>query len=327
MPKMPKQIWMNGELLSPEKACVSVYDHGLLYGDGVFEGIRAYNGRIFKLATHLRRLWESAQAIRLAIPYSVEVLAKAVRQTVEANDCLNGYIRLCVTRGVGTLGLNPLLCKDPTVFIIADTITLYPQELYEKGMSVITAATIRNHPAALSPRIKSMNYLNNIMAKLEALDAGLVEAVMLNHQGYVAECTGDNLFIVKNHAATIGTHSSSMDHSDSDPGPNAADKPETRMGTKAVLITPPLSAGVLEGVTRNEVIRLAFEEDIRFQEADLTRHDLYTADEMFLTGTAAEIIPVTGVDGRIIGNGKPGPVTDALTHAFHDMVRHDAPED
>ncbi len=307
---MPQTIWLNGNLVPPDQATVSVFDHGLLYGDGVFEGIRSYNGRVFKLATHLHRLWESAKAIRLQIPYTFEELQAAVKQTVDANDCVNGYVRLCVTRGVGTLGLNPLVCKHPSVFIIADTITLYPQELYEKGLSVITASTIRNHPAALSPRIKSMNYLNNILAKLEALDAGLIEAVMLNHQGYVAECTGDNLFIIRY------THRQP---------PSAPDQGD--LENHAILKTPPLAAGVLEGVTMNEVIRLASQVGIAVDRVNMTRHDLYTAHEMFLTGTAAEIIPVTHVDARPIGSGQPGPVTRRLMKAFHDMVATDAPED
>ena len=299
MSDQDKKIWIDGQLVAAADARVSVFDHGLLYGDGVFEGIRTYDGRVFKLATHLKRLWESALAIRLTIPYSVDELAQAVRDAVQANGCHNGYIRLCVTRGVGTLGLNPLICQEPTVFIIADSITLYPKEFYEHGMAVITAATIRNHPAALSPRIKSMNYLNNIMAKVEALDAGLVEAVMLNHQGHVAECTGDNIFIVR--------HNGGAD--------------------RAKLLTPPLSAGVLEGVTMDEVIRLAQGLQIEFAFTELTRHDLFTADEMFLTGTAAEIVPVTRVDGRMIGNGQPGAVTRRLMDAFNQLVSRNAPED
>lgn len=295
---MPQQIWLNGELVPPERATVSVFDHGLLYGDGVFEGIRCYNGKVFKLATHLRRLDESARAIRLPIPYSLDELAAAVRQTLQANDRQDGYIRLCVTRGIGTLGLNPLTCNNASVFIIADAISLYGRDLYENGMAVITASTMRNHPAALSPRIKSMNYLNNIMAKLEALDAGLMEAVMLNHQGFVAECTGDNLFVVRR------SH-----------------------GDGSVLATPPLHAGILEGVTMNVVIDLAQQQGIAVERTDLTKHDLYTADEIFLTGTAAEIIPVTRVDGRTIGQGVPGPVTRKLTDVFHQLVGNNAPED
>lgn len=296
---MSNRIWLNGKLVPPQQATISVFDHGLLYGDGVFEGIRCYNGRVFKLATHLRRLQESARAIRLTIPYSSEALAQAVRQTVADNHRGGNYIRLCVTRGAGTLGLNPLKCSNASVFIIVDAICLYARELYDQGMAIITASTIRNHPAALSPRIKSMNYLNNIMAKIEALDAGVMEAVMLNHQGYVAECTGDNIFIVRH----------------------------GRGRTEPTLVTPPLHAGVLEGVTMDVVIELAQEAGICVQRYDLTRHDLYTADEMFLTGTAAEIIPVSKVDGRTVGNGTPGVVTRQLSGAFHDLVGQNAPED
>ncbi|MEX0885936.1 MAG: branched-chain-amino-acid transaminase [Phycisphaeraceae bacterium] len=294
---MSQRIWMNGRLVPADQAAVSVFDHGLLYGDGVFEGIRIYNGRIFKLRTHLLRLFASAKVIRLPIPYSLEALDAAVRETVAANEKLNGYVRLCVTRGSGTLGLNPFKCSDPTAFIIADSISLYPRELYETGMAVITAATMRNHPLALSPRVKSMNYLNNIMAKIEALDAGANEAVMLNHQGYVAECTGDNLFVV--HHAAKGSS----------------------------LATPPLHAGVLEGVTRGVVMDLAREMGMPVTCPDMTRHDLYVADEIFLTGTAAEVIAVTRVDNRPIGTGKPGAATARLTQAFRSFVENDAPED
>lgn len=296
-----QQIWLNGKLVPPAEATVSVYDHGLLYGDGVFEGIRVYNGRILKLMTHLRRLYDSARAIRLDIPYDIDTLAQAVRDTVAANGEAvhrSGYIRLCVTRGVGTLGLNPFTCKQPNVFIIVDKITLYPAELYESGLGLITAATMRNHPAALSPRIKSMNYLNNIMAKIEAIDAGLLEAVMLNHQGYVAECTGDNLFVVRHDLA----------------------------GGKPRIMTPPLHAGILEGVTMTLVIELARKAGWNVERIDLTRYDLYTADEIFLTGTAAEVIPATKVDGRTIGTGEPGPVTKQLIQAFRELVAN-APED
>jgi len=297
-----KQVWFNGRLIPADQARVSVFDHGLLYGDGVFEGIRSYGGRSFKLATHLCRLFESASAIRLSIPYSAQELDQAVRQTVLANGGGDAYIRLCVTRGVGTLGLNPLTCTNASVFIIVDAISLYSAKLYEQGMAIITASTIRNHPAALSPRIKSMNYLNNILAKVEALDAGVMEAVMLNHQGLVAECTGDNIFIVRSQAAKSD-----------DSG-------------KPVLITPPLHAGILEGVTMNVVAELAVAAGIDFERRDLTRYDLYTANEMFLTGTAAEIIPVVQVDGRIIGSGAPGAVTLKLTEAFCTLVRQKAPE-
>lgn len=294
---MPQFIWLDGKLVPPQEARISVYDHGLLYGDGVFEGIRVYNGRIFKMKTHLDRLYASARAIRLEIPYTPDQIVQALRETVKANEQSNGYIRLCVTRGVGTLGLNPFTCKTGSVFIIADAIALYPQELYEKGLEVITSSVTRNHPAALSPRIKSLNYLNNILAKIEAIDAGVLEAVMLNAQGHVAECTGDNIFIVRKFAG------------------------------KDVLITPPLHAGILEGVTMNTVLELAAKAGIATDRFDLTKHDLYTADEMFLTGTAAEVIPVTKVDGRIIGNGKIGPITQKLLDAFHALVEKSAPED
>jgi branched-chain amino acid aminotransferase len=295
-----QQIWLNGKLVPPAEATVSVYDHGLLYGDGVFEGIRIYRGRVLKLLTHLRRLYDSAKAIRLVIPHEIDELADAVHQTVAANSPAvqdSGYIRLCVTRGPGTLGLNPFVCHNPNVFIIVDKITLYPPELYEHGLELITASTMRNHPAALSPRIKSMNYLNNVLAKIEAIDAGLMEAVMLNHLGHVSECTGDNIFIVRHGAR----------------GP--------------MLYTPPLHAGVLEGVTMNLVIDLARDAGHSVQRTDMTKHDLYIADEMFLTGTAAEIIPATKIDGRDIGDGKPGALTRQLMAAFRELVNNEAPQD
>ena len=294
---MAQKVWLNGDLVPAKQATVSVFDHGLLYGDGVFEGIRVYGGRIFKCETHLRRLFESAKAIRLTIGYSIEELTEAMRQTIQTNGTDVGYIRLCATRGIGTLGLNPLPCKDASVFVIADAITLYPQDMYDNGLAVITSSVVRNHPAALSPRIKSMNYLNNILAKLEALDAGLMEAVMLNHQGNVAECTGDNIFIVRSLEGT------------------------------PTLITPPLHAGILEGVTMNVVMGLARDRGIPVRRMDLTKDDLYAADEMFLTGTAAEAIPVTQVDGHQIGDGRPGPITRQLIQAFHQLVAENAPED
>jgi branched-chain amino acid aminotransferase len=290
---VPKFIWLNGKLVPPEQATVSVYDHGLLYGDGVFEGIRVYNHRVFKLRTHLLRLFESAKSIRLTLPHSLDQLVAATQETVKANGVQDGYIRLCVSRGAGSLGLNPFVCPTPNSFIIVDAITLYPAELYENGLPVITSSVVRNHPAALSPRVKSLNYLNNILAKIEAIDAGVLEAVMLNHLGYVSECTGDNIFIVKD----------------------------------GVLHSPPLHAGVLEGVTMKAVIALAKHAGIEISRIDLTRHDLYIADEMFLTGTAAEVIPVNKVDGRVIGSGKPGPVTAKLIKAFKALVGHNAPED
>ncbi len=292
-----KKIWFNGKLVPPEQACVSVYDHGLLYGDGIFEGIRAYNGRIFKMDSHLKRLYASAAAIRLEVPYEVDELRQAIRDTVAANDRTDAYIRLCVTRGVGTLGLNPFTCNQATVFIIADNINIYPQELYELGMEVIIAKTIRNHPSALSPAIKSMNYLNNILAKIEAIDGGVLEAVMLNHKGNVSECTADNLFIVRKKDG----------------------KPE--------LLTPPASAGVLEGVTMATVLELAENAGIRTQRTDLTPEDLFQADEAFLTGSAAEVMPVTKIDGKMIGDGKPGPVTLQLFKTFHELTRGQVPED
>ncbi len=287
-----KQVWFNGKLVPASQAAVSVYDHGLLYGDGVFEGIRAYNGRVLKMRTHLQRLFDSARAIALQLPYSIEQLEQAIRQTLSANGLSDGYIRLCITRGTGNLGLNPYLCKAPTAFIIADTIQLYPPEMYENGLEIVTASTIRNHPDALSPRIKSLNYLNNIMAKIEGIKAGCAEALMLNHMGFVAECTGDNIFILR----------------------------------RGELLTPPVNAGALEGVTRNLVIGLAREAGLPVRETDLTRHDIYIADECFLTGTAAEVIPVTKIDARPIGGGSVGPITRRLIQAFHDMLRN-PPED
>lgn len=292
-----KHVWLNGQLVPQEQATVSVFDHGVLYGDGVFEGIRIYNGRILKLRTHLQRLEESGRAIRLDMPYSIDQLADATREVCQANQLTDGYIRLCMTRGSGTLGLNPFSCPEPCTFIIADSIRLYPQELYENGLSIITSSVVRNHPSALSPRIKSLNYLNNILAKIEAIDAGVLEAVMLNHQGYVAECTGDNIFIVR------------------------------ELDGQTTLLTPPLHAGVLEGVTMNLVIELAQQAGLPVRRMDLTKHDLYTAREMFLTGTAAEVIPVTAVDKRSIGDGQPGPITTQLIGAFRDLVRENAPED
>jgi len=288
-----RKVWFNGSLIPADRAAVSVFDHGLLYGDGAFEGIRAYGGRVLKLRTHLQRLAESAQSLHLEMAYSVDDLDAAVRQTLQANELTDAYIRLCVTRGIGTLGLNPYLCQGPTTFVITDKIQLYPREMYDRGLEIITAATVRNHAAALSPRIKSMNYLNNILAKIEAIQAGCIEALMLNPLGYVAECTGDNVFIVRH----------------------------------GELLTPPLHAGILEGVTRNIVMDLARADGIAVREADLTRHDMYTAEECFLTGTAAEVIPVAKIDARPVGAGKPGPITRRLMEAYASHVRDNAPED
>ena len=284
---MSRTIFINDRLVPEAEARISVFDHGLLYGDGVFEGLRSYAGRVFRLDAHLDRLWASARAICLEIPLAKEALAKAVIDTLAANDLKDGYIRLIVTRGAGTLGLDPNRCSNPQVIIIADTISLYPQEFYDQGLRIVTAATQRIQPAALSPRIKSLNYLNNIMAKLEGLRAGCVEALMLNHKGEVAECTGDNVFVVRS----------------------------------GRLLTPPPDAGILEGITRNAVMELAHAAGIDCREATLTRHDLYTADECFLTGTAAEVIPVVDIDGRTIGSGAPGPITSRLKDDFHVLVR------
>jgi branched-chain amino acid aminotransferase len=278
---------MNDHLVPEEEARISVFDHGLLYGDGVFEGLRSYSGRVFRLSDHLDRLWASARAICLDIPMSREQMSQAVLDTLAANQLEDGYIRLIVTRGAGTLGLDPNRCHNPQVIIIADTISLYPKEFYEQGLRIVTAATQRIQTAALSPRIKSLNYLNNIMAKLEGLQAGCVEALMLNHKGEVAECTGDNIFVVRGER----------------------------------MLTPPPDAGILEGITRSAVMELAAKEGIDCREATLTRHDLYTAEECFLTGTAAEVIPVVEIDGRPIGEGTPGPITKILKDCFHSLVR------
>ena len=279
---MALKIWLDGKLVDEKDAKISVFDHGLLYGDGVFEGIRVYNSRVFELAAHIRRLYDSAKAIRLEVPMSRSELISAVEKTVEANGVIDGYIRLLVTRGVGTLGLNPFICKDSRLIIIADNIQLYPEELYEKGMKVISATTVRNHPLAIPPQVKSLNYLNNILAKIEALDNDVPEAIMYNHEGYVAEATGDNVFIVRD----------------------------------GVIYAPPAEAGSLEGITRRIVIELAREENLEVVEKNLTRFDLYICDEFFLTGTAAEVIGIVGIDGRIIGDGKPGPVTKLLRKKF-----------
>ncbi|MEM9369056.1 MAG: branched-chain-amino-acid transaminase [Planctomycetota bacterium] len=284
---MTQSIYINGQYYSREDAKISVYDHGLLYGDGVFEGMRIYGGRVFALDDHLVRLYESARAIALDIPIAMDEMRSATEATVAKNGLTEGYIRLVVTRGGNQLGLNPYQCENPQVIIIADTITLYPAEHYTNGLDLVTASTIRNHPAALSPRIKSLNYLNNILAKIEAIRAGCIEAVMLNHKGEVAECTGDNLFIVRH----------------------------------GEIVTPPLDAGILEGITRNTLINVARQEGYVVREETMTRHDLFVAEECFLTGSAAEVIPAVKLDGREIGDGKPGPVTKKLIEAFKRTVR------
>jgi branched-chain amino acid aminotransferase len=284
---MGSKVWLDGRLVDRSEAKISVFDHGVLYGDGVFEGIRSYAGKVFRLEAHVRRLFDSARGIRLAIPMTQEEMAAAINETREANGLDDSYIRVVVTRGEGTLGLDPNRCERPCVFIICDRITLYPKELYENGLEVVTASTMRNHPNAVNPRLKSLNYLNNILAKIEAIDAGTLEAVMLNHLGYVAECTGDNLFIVRD----------------------------------GVIFTPPIAAGILEGITRNEILDICREQDIHVREENLTRQDLYVADECFLTGTAAEVVPVVKIDKRPIGDGKPGPTTNRLGEAFHQRTR------
>ncbi len=283
---MALKIWLNGKLVGREDAKITVFDHGLLYGDGVFEGIRVYNSRVFELDAHIKRLYESAKAIRLTIAMSQSELAGAVEETVEANSITDGYVRLVVTRGVGTLGLNPFVCKNSCIIIIADSIQLYPKELYEKGMRIISATTVRNHPLAIPPQAKTMNYLNNILAKIEALDNDVPEAIMYNHVGYVAEASGDNVLIVKD----------------------------------GVIYTPPAETGALPGITRSIVIKLAKEENLQVVEKNLTRFDLYVCDEFFLTGTAAEVIGIVEVDGRMIGDGKPGPITNLLRKKFFEYT-------
>jgi branched-chain amino acid aminotransferase len=281
------KVYIDGKYYDEQSAKVSVFDHGLLYGDGVFEGIRAYNGRVFKLKEHIDRLFYSAKAILLTLPMSHEAIMRATVETCRENGIRDGYIRLVVTRGVGTLGLNPNRCKNPSVIIIAGKIQLYPPELYERGMDIVTVATTRNLHNAVNPAIKSLNYLNNILAKIEANNAGVEEAIMLNSEGFVAECTGDNLFIVKGRQ----------------------------------LLTPPLSAGALYGITRGVVMDLARESGLTVAEPNLTRYDLFNADECFLTGTGAELIPVVKIDGRVIGTGTPGPVTKDLIKKYHELTR------
>jgi branched-chain amino acid aminotransferase len=280
------KIFIDGKYYDERTAKISVFDHGLLYGDGIFEGIRAYNGRVFKLKEHIDRLFYSAKAILLELPMSHMELMKATVETCRKNKILDGYIRLVVTRGMGTLGLNPRTCKKPSVIIIADKIQLYPPEFYAKGLTIITVPTMRNLHSALNPAIKSLNYLNNILAKIEANNGGCEEAVMLNAEGFVAECTGDNLFIVKNGA----------------------------------LFTPPLSAGALYGITRQTVIELAEAAGLKVSEPNLTRYDLFNADECFLTGTGAELIPVVKIDGRVIGSGRPGKLTRALVKKYQALT-------
>lgn len=282
-------IYMNGRLVPKEQAVVSVFDHGLLYGDGVFEGIRAYNGRVFRLREHLERLSRSARAIVLDTGMTVDAMQAAVLETLRANKLRDAYIRLVVTRGIGDLGLDPKKCPRPTVFIIADKIALYPEECYTQGLEVNTVSTRRNSSQAVNPNIKSLNYLNNILAKIEAGLSGAREAIMLSAEGYVAECTGDNLFYLKGHR----------------------------------LITPPTAAGALEGITRGVVMELAPSLGFTVEERFFTPFDLHTADEVFLTGTAAEVVPVVKIDARTIGDGQPGMQTRKMIAAFRGLTQRD----
>jgi branched-chain amino acid aminotransferase len=281
------KVYIDGGYYDEKNAKISVFDHGLLYGDGIFEGIRAYHGRVFKLREHIDRLFYSAKALLLSVPLTHEKIMRAVVETCRRNKIRDGYVRLVVTRGVGGLGLNPNRCKQPSIIIIADKIQLYPPAFYERGLDIITVPTVRNLHSALNPAIKSLNYLNNILAKIEANNGGCEEAVMLNAQGFVSECTGDNIFIVKGKQ----------------------------------LLTPPLSAGALYGITRAVVMELAMEAGLTVGEPDLTRYDLFNADECFLTGTGAELIPVVKIDGRTIGTGKPGPVFQDLVERFRALTR------
>ncbi len=286
---MSQKVYIDGKFISKDKAHISVFDHGLLYGDGVFEGIRTYGGLIFKLKEHIARLYQSAHAIMMDLPISKDEMIEAVKKTLRENKMRDAYIRLIVTRGIGDLGLDPRKCLKPTVIIITDKIKLYHQELYEKGLEIVTISTQRNIHQAVNPQIKSLNYLNNILAKIEAINAGVEEAIMLNSEGYVAECTGDNIFIIKDGA----------------------------------LYTPPIHSGVLRGITRGAVIDIAYLKEVPVHEEVLTRYDLFNADECFLTGTAAEIIPVVSIDRRKIGNGKPGKMTLNLISEFHKLTKVD----
>jgi len=280
------KIYLNGKFVDKKDAKVSVFDHGFLYGDGAFEGIRSYNGLVFKLKEHIDRLYETAHTLMIDISLTKKQMIKAIIDTLKKNGLKNAYIRLVVTRGEGDLGLDPRKCHGgSSIIIITDKITLYPRELYNKGMEIITVPTVRNYPEALNPQLKSMNYLNNILAKIEANNSGFIEAIMLDHQGYVAECTGDNIFIIN----------------------------------KGVLSTP--SQGRLKGITRDTVLALAAKDKIQTKECLITRHEVYTSDECFLTGTAAEIIPVVKVDGRIIGDGRPGPITKKVMKMFTAVTK------
>ena len=281
-------VFIDGTYFAPENAKISVFDHGLLYGDGVFEGIRCYNGNVFMLDEHLERLYDSAKSLMLEIPIPIDTMKHNVLETLRKNQLREGYVRLIVTRGIGDLGLDPEKCSNPSVVIIADRIQLYPEKYYVDGLEIVTVSVRRNYPEAINPRVKSLNYLNNILAKIEAKHSGAVEALMLNNDGYVVECSGDNIFLVKGE----------------------------------VITTPPSHIGILEGVTRNTVISLAREAGFQVEEKVFTRHDIYIADECFLTGTAAEVIPVVNLDRRIIGEGKPGIVTQKLIAAFRHLANN-----
>lgn len=287
------KIYIDGKFYDKADAKISVFDHGLLYGDGVFEGIRSYGSRVFKLKEHIDRLFESAHSIMLTVPLTKEKMIRAVVDTLKENELKDAYIRLLVTRGVGDLGLDPRKCRDgATVIIIADKISLYPEKYYKEGLAIITVPTVRNLPEAVNPQIKSLNYLNNILAKIEAVNLGYDEAIMLDSLGYVAECTGDNIFIVKD----------------------------------GHLYTPPQCMGSLRGITRDAVMAIASKNKVGVHEHVLTRHELYISDECFLTGTAAEIVPVVKVDGRVIGTGKPGKLTLDLMAKFRDLTKKEGVE-
>lgn len=289
---MSQKIWLDGKLVDENEAKISVFDHGLLYGDGIFEGIRFYNGRVFRLEEHIERLFDSARAILLKMPWTIEEVCQATVETCKANGLRDGYVRLVITRGPGPLGLNPHQCPTPSMFIIASGITLYPDSCYENGLEVVTCSTRRPAPAALSPQVKSLNYLNNVMAKVEAIKAGAQEGLMLNEQGYVAECTGDNVFVIK----------------------------------KGVIATPPVSDGSLDGITRQVIFELAEQLNIPLVEKTMTRYDLYVADEIFLTGTAAEVIPLVKLDERPIADGTPGQISRQMIDAFRELANSEGTE-
>ena len=280
------KIYLNGKFVDKDRAYISVFDHGLLYGDGVFEGIRTYDCLVFRLKEHIDRLFKSADAIELKMPMTKMALIEAVIKTLKANKLKDAYIRLVITRGIGDLGLDPRKCPRPTLFIIADKIALYPKEYYEKGLELVTVPTVRNHPEALNPQLKTLNYLNNILAKIEATNAGMDEAILLNSQGYVTECTGENIFYVKGRE----------------------------------IVTPPTYVGILKGITRDVAMRISKELGYLVDERPFTRHDLYIAEEVFLTGTAAEIVPVAKIDSRVIGIGRPGKTTLKLMAEFKKLT-------